>query len=425
MLRDRISTARRRLSHPDLPLFTLVAVAVGAGAWLRIQHFDFPGGGLDEGLFIGPAEQLAHGHPDTNDHPPLGKLLMAIPIALLGGGPASSRLAQLVIGLMTVPLAFFLGKKIFSDARAGCLAALFVAIDGPFIAYSRAALLDGMLVAAMMLALFCALSARPAGWLLAGLGAGMAASIKLSAAPLTVPIALAIAQRTGSLRRTALWVGLAALGCVVAYYCVGLIAGLAGHVPEPWLLAWTDTRSDVLRHVGMTGRHHPMNSRWYTWFVPKTVVTFSLVADRSGTARMMTMAGNPLLWWTVPLAVLAAALLALRGFFRALAQGRSRLLDGLRAPEMQSYGVLLFAWVAPLVPWMITDRDSYLYHYVPSYAFGLVALAGLLARLYRKRPMWVLAAVGAVVVVAGYYAAVWGHLPRSFADIDRRMFLWR
>ena len=49
----------------------------------------------------------------------------------------------------------------------------------------------------------------------------------------------------------------------------------------------------------------------------------------------------------------------------------------LFAEHGRAIWMLLLLWALPLTPWILTRRDSYAYHYLPSYGFGLLLLAGL------------------------------------------------
>jgi dolichyl-phosphate-mannose--protein O-mannosyl transferase len=62
-----------------------------------------------------------------------------------------------------------------------------------------------------------------------------------------------------------------------------------------------------------------------------------------------------------------------------------------------------------------------MYHYLPSYAFGLVLLAGLLARLERHRPLLVAAFVGLALAFAIFFAPVWGEFPLTESAAYHRL----
>jgi dolichyl-phosphate-mannose--protein O-mannosyl transferase len=89
--------------------------------------------------------------------------------------------------------------------------------------------------------------------------------------------------------------------------------------------------------------------------------------------------------------------------------------------------VLLAAALAFLAPWVLTRRDSYLYHFLPSYTALVLLLAGLLGALARARPKLALAFLCVVGLVAGLYGPLWCSLPMSPASARARLFLerWR
>lgn len=427
------STIRSWLVSPQAPLIVLCLLAVAGGIWIRSQALDYPRFmHLDEHHFVEAARALLEGRPDPNDHPPLGKLLIAAVLSVSKDGPIAWRTSSLVFGFGSILLARTFAKRLFDDPRAGWFAAVFVAIDGFFIAYSRVALIDGVLVAMMLGAATLALSDRRWSWITSGVVIGLAVSVKFTGIVMLVPVTLAIALRAGTSRRFATTM-LAICGALVAaYWTVGTIAGTMGHVDQPWLYAWNDTRTDALNHLGTIGRAHPMTSRWYTWFLPETLVNFSFVLARDGSIRMLSMLGNVLLWWSAPLCVVAGVVAGVRSVVkRAMGtddapSGRGRrLAEALRSGPMRSWGLLFVFWITPLVPWMISDRDSYAYHYMPTYAFGLVAVAGWLSKAYARAPIWTIAALGLIVAVSAFYAPLCGQLPMGYGGLDARLFLWR
>jgi dolichyl-phosphate-mannose--protein O-mannosyl transferase len=76
---------------------------------------------------------------------------------------------------------------------------------------------------------------------------------------------------------------------------------------------------------------------------------------------------------------------------------------------------------------MITPRDSYIYHYLPSYGLGLVLLAGFVSWVYERRAWLGLLAVLVVGEVSVFYAPVWAQLPITQTALEQRLFLrrWR
>jgi dolichyl-phosphate-mannose--protein O-mannosyl transferase len=188
--------------------------------YLRVQQLGVPDRTTwDEDHFVLNARNFLAGKPDWNDHPPLGKLLMALPMHALGDSAFSFRLSAACAGLISIVLGFFAGSGLFRDRRAGALCAALIAIDGPLLVYSRTALLDGVL---LMFGLACltALTRRAtiATALAAGALLGCAASIKFSGVALLLPLLVFVAAAPHRLQRKLALLSAAGLAAGAVYY---------------------------------------------------------------------------------------------------------------------------------------------------------------------------------------------------------------
>jgi dolichyl-phosphate-mannose-protein mannosyltransferase len=398
------------------PLLAVVAALVLLGVGLRMFDLGFPAAmSFDEHHFVENARNYLDGKPDWNDHPPLGKLLIAIGMAVGGDSSFGWRVVPMLFGVLNVYLAYQLARRLFADEQGAWIAAALVAADGFLIAYSRTALLDGMLTSFVLLtAVVAATATTPRAILGAAVLAGCAASIKISGVALLLPLGVACFLNVPA-GRPRLMAFAALLGLPVAYFFIydfGLrIAGLE-YGPAAVARA---TAGLVRHHLGLTQMTHPLTSRWYTWFLPARPITLRFDAVDASTVRGLTTMGNPLLWWASAAVVLFSA------------QWAIRREPAIAAPPRPRVVLLLAFWVAMLLPWIISRRDSYIYHYLPSYTFGLVLLAGWLGALYHRHRLPVLAALVVVAEVSVFYAPVWAQLPLTQSAWQLRLFLpgWR
>jgi dolichyl-phosphate-mannose--protein O-mannosyl transferase len=395
------------------------------GVFLRVQHLGFPPTlTFDEHHFVLNARNFLTTKADWNDHPPIGKLLIAVVIWLHGDDAVGWRIVPLGFGLLSIVLAYFIARALSRDTLAGPLAAAFVAADGFLIAYSRTALLDGMLTA---IALGCVLSLAVQSGMPRAIGSGLmfgvATSIKLSGVTLLLPIAWVLFSAPGRWSLRAAHLGVAcALGMGVFYAQYALGRHLSGQSASVIDVAEA-TRTLVVHHLGLTQMTHPLTSYWYSWWLPTRPITMRYDVMENGRVRAMTTLGNPLLWWCSTAAMLASlGALSVR-WVLARISGAPRSEDVLARAHML-HGL---AWIAFLSPWILTSRDSYIYHYLPSYGLGLVALGALVARFQRRWPRSVLGFVLVVAAVSIFYAPVWGQLPLSPQAYRWRLFLpnWR
>jgi dolichyl-phosphate-mannose--protein O-mannosyl transferase len=415
-------------AEPLLPAICLGLVA--AGAWLRCQSIDFPHNlTFDEHHFVENARNYLAGRADWNDHPPLGKLLIAVMILLRGDNSLGWRTAQVVLGLGNLVLAFELGRRLFQRWQAAALAAAFAAAEGSLIAYSRTGLLDGMLTF-FCLATAVAVARRPtaAKVLLASVLAGCAAQIKFSGACVGIPLAVIAFQLPGRQRVLAV-LSLAALPITyVLLYMLGLSLIHAPHGPLDVVAA---TRRLAHGHLQATAMVHPLTSYPYAWFLPTRPITMRFTEVEGGRVRGMTSLGNLALWWAnsiMPFAALVALLVNRRRARQAVAEpAHARALVPFFAEHRRAVIFLLGFWACMFTPWIVTRRDTYIYHYIPSYTFGLVLLAGGLAWLHQRRRRLALAGLVLVAAVVVVYAPVWGQLPITRAGWNARLFIpnWR
>ena len=71
--------------------------------------------------------------------------------------------------------------------------------------------------------------------------------------------------------------------------------------------------------------------------------------------------------------------------------------------------------------WISGRIVTYWYHYLTSWGFTLLLLAGVTARLDRRYSKHVLIFVLLVLAVSIYFAPVWAELPISLAAAHRRL----
>jgi len=424
----------------DAPLAVVVLATLVVGVYLRLYDIHLPTFlRWDEHHYVNVARSYLAREYNTDDHPPFGKLIIAGFMRVLGDNPLGWRMASELFGFINIGLVAWAAWAVFGSRRAGVLAAAFVAIDGFFIAYSRAALLDGMIVAFALAAVTTMLCARR-WWhvLLAGVLAGGAASFKLNGVPIVVAV-LTICAASRRWRRLAPVVVVVAAVVFYAQSAAALVlTGKSGSV----LAVIAENRKLINHHLSYTVVH-PFSSHWYTWFIPIRPILLRRDVDADQTARALLTLGNPLLWWGSTVAVIGGLIVLARVGPRRLwemvqahgsaspsprpAEAAGGQGGVLAVPDRAAwlFGILL-GWAGPLAFWVPSLRDAYIYHYFPSYTFALILLAGFTDRFYDRRRIVTLAAILVVVEVSMFYAPVWGEFPISEAALHVRLFpFWR
>ena len=107
--------------------------------------------------------------------------------------------------------------------------------------------------------------------------------------------------------------------------------------------------------------------------------------------------------------------------------GEPSPVTGFVVAHGKSVIAAMLTTVAFLAPWILTHRDSYIYHFLPAYAPLVVTLAGFLGWYETKRPARVFGFFVITLLVAAFYAPLWAYLPISHDALNLRLFIasWR
>ena len=107
---------------------------------------------FDEVYFARSAWEYVHG-VDTMEwtHPPLGKLIIALPVLLFGFSPFAYRIMGTLAGIAMIPVIYILAKRLFKNRKWALLAGLLMTFDNFHFAHTRMATVDSFLVLFILL----------------------------------------------------------------------------------------------------------------------------------------------------------------------------------------------------------------------------------------------------------------------------------
>lgn len=111
------------------------------------------------------------------EHPPLGKLILALSIFSLGDNPVAWRLPSAILGTLAIVCVYGLARALRAPPSLSLLAAFLCAFDNMVFVLSRIGMLDIGVIAFMLAGCWAYASGKP---LLAGLAMGLATLIKLT-----------------------------------------------------------------------------------------------------------------------------------------------------------------------------------------------------------------------------------------------------
>ncbi len=389
-------------------------------------------------------------------HPPLGKWLIALGMAI--GGPDSSagwRLATALLGTASVLLVYLIARRLSGSVVVASVAGTLLAIDGLSIVMSRIALLDGILTFFVLLGVLFVIIDRqrtipvlerrdpdkpdpfwgPVLWrrpwlIAAGTALGAASAVKWSGLYVLAGFGLYVVVTDALARRRAgvvLWPTAAAFrqGPVsfvllvfpaLAVYLIswtGWLVTAGGYDrqsdPNPLIALWKYHESMLGFHVGLT-RGHPYASPAWEWPLLLRPTAVWVDSDPTGCGTdhcigVISAIPNPLIWY----AGVAAAIYLLY-----------RLVRGwiTRRPVGPELSIPLVGLAVTYVPWlMFPDRTIFQFYTVVMMPFLVIALAMTLRIIAgtREDPLHrrqsgertVMIFLAFVVLVSAFFLPLW------------------
>jgi dolichyl-phosphate-mannose--protein O-mannosyl transferase len=324
---------------------------------------------FDEVHYVPAARTLlALSQPVNIEHPLLGKILIALGIALFGDGPLGWRLFSTIAGTATVLGVFWILWLMLGRLRPALVGALVVQFNFTVFVQARIAMLDGFMAAFVVCAVAALLWAmRGSGaqvwrrWALGSVLLGLAVGVKWTAAPYVAyaGVAFLILRRRhpDRWRRLRSLPALATLGGVSVATYVATFAPAFFYTTDP--LTWATIvpfQCEMLARQTQVLPPHPYQSNWWTWPLMIRPIWY-LYEPVDGAQRGVLMLGNPAVMW----GGLVAVALCLRGAVRE------------RRPAL---GVAAGLWIGSCAMWAIIPKSLgfFYYYYLSSIWLG-VAIA--------------------------------------------------
>lgn len=350
-----------------------------------------------------------------NTHPPLGKSIISIGIALFGMNPFGWRFMCALFGTLLIPLMYLFARKMFCRTDIACLSAVLLGTAFMNTTLSRIATIDILVAFFSICMFFCmygyiqALSEnkplRQQGlWLLSGgISMGLAVATKwtgvYAAAGIAVLFFWFLLEHIGGIKgikehgsflvKTGLW-------CVLCFIVIPF--GIYTLSYLPFVKAYPDKGlfGHMIANAGLMFSYHsscvfdhPYSSEWYQWLYGSKPLADSRVYFADGTVSVVMTFLNPLL--------AVGGLIAL--FHQLYLWKRKHCRRAL---------FLIIAYASMLLPWLFVHRTVFIYQYFIS-SLILVLMIGnsVSVSRHRKRNILVLSGISIALYVL-YYPVLTG-----------------
>lgn len=389
--------ARRVWENLHDPLVLLGLVLIFAFV-TRMLWLEQPGKGLifDEAYYVNasrvilgqPVAEGAHywdqpAYLDPNqEHPPLGKLLIAASMTVFGDNGVGWRIPSVIAGMLALVALFFVVRAAGGSSWLALLAVGLLALDNLSLVHGRIGVLDMMALAPALIASWLALRRR---WALAAIAMAIGLLVKLTAMYAIGAIVLLYLLQVAPAWWAARRIRLRDLVDPIAFVLLTVVLFVGGLTaldakwssyknPFDHISHMLTYGANLAQPVGSVGICPRADSRPWDWLFNDCQIQYlrTDVTVKSGDQVVSRVARidfrgamNPLLTAALPIAFLFTAWYALRR---------------RNGPALWALTWAAANWLPYLLLALASQRIMYLYYFLPTIPAVAVAIAVLLLR---------------------------------------------
>lgn len=309
-------------------------------------------------------------------HPPLGKMIQAIPVILFNKmSPFFYRLMGNIFGIFMLFIMYLFGKQIFKMRKWAIISSLLMFFDTFHFTQTRIGTIDSFLVFFIMLSLYFMykyISNKNSNHFLflSGLFFGLSVCIKwtgfLSGLALAVIYFIDVIKHKKNIKKAILF-------GAIYFIIVPLIMYISFYLIYPNnQVTYTDSIKDIFIQTKEMFKYHStleeshfFSSEWYTWPLSYKPVWYYTKDYNTNVRGTITAIGNIIIWW---LGIVSIPYLVYKVF---------------RKKEKESL-FLLIVILSLWLPYIFISRVMFLYHYFPVTPFMMLAVVRLLKEIENK-----------------------------------------
>ncbi len=402
---------------------------------------------FDEIYHARTAYEFLHGLSTyENTHPPLGKILISVGIAIFGMNPFGWRIMGTLFGIAMLPFIYLLGKRMTRNTPAAVLACFLFAFDFMHFTQTRIATIDVYItffVIAMYYFMYsyCTMSFYdtplyktfvPLG--LCGICMGLGIASKWTGVYAGCGLALLFfahllrryreylyakahpGKNTNDIEHKSIVKNFPDYTiktidfCLTFFVLIPVVIYLLSYLPfvdnsHPGLLSrmLANQTSMFSYHSGLEATH-PYSSSWYEWPTMVRPIWYYSGYLTDAVKEGISAFGNPVVWWIgIPAFIYILYLLFTQNsLLRSLTGHKKNLSETgmLSRREYYMAAFLVVGYLAQYLPWFFVTRITFIYHYFPSVPFVVLMIAYSLMQLKKRM------SDRAFLIVCCAYAAV-------------------
>lgn len=345
-------------------------------------------------------------------HPPLGKMIQAIPVILFNKmAPFYYRLMGNIAGIIMIFIMYLLGIELFKKRKWAIVSSLLMFFETSHFVQTRMGTVDSFLILFIMLAIYFMIrhitkKETKYNLFLSGLFFGLSMCVKWTGA--LGGLALAIIYFYDFIKNKRNIKKTLSYGTIY-FVIIPLIIYTSIYFIYPKnRVAYTDSYKAIIDQTEMMYNYHSkltddhfFSSDWYTWPISYKPVWYYEQEYSYVTKGTITAIGNIVIWW---LGIIAVLYLPYRI---------------IKKKELEAI-ILLITVLSLWLPYIFIGRVMFLYHYFPVVPFITLAVVKLLKDIEEKTKKTFIVPIYLTIVIGffiTYYPVISG-IPVSKYYID-------
>ncbi len=366
------------------PKQILIAILIFT-ALARLIRIDFPNAYVfDEVYHAFTAKEYVLGHKEAWEyfasppkgvayewtHPPLAKEIMAASMMIVHSMNAWAwRLPGVLLGILSVYLVYLIGKKLFKSEVPSLVSAFAFSIDGLNFVQSRTGMNDIYVITFMLVSLLFFINKK---YFFSAVFLGLSFASKWSVV-YVFPVYFLLLIIESILNKN-----IKTLANFLWFLVVPPILYLASYLPF-FNSGFSFTQFKELQqqmwwyHTNLKATHD-YASPWWSWPLNLYPVWYFVSYEGSNIGNIFA-SGNPLVFWSGAIAIVLTVWETIKPLTKKV-----NLKHFIESYYNQI--VILLGYFAFWLPWAVSPRIMFLYHYSPSVPFMSLALGYQLNKLY-------------------------------------------
>lgn len=292
-------------------------------------------------------------------HPPFSKIAMAFSMKIIGETQVGWRVPQAIAGTLAIFVVYHLAYLIFKDRKISLLSAFILSLDGLLLVLSRMGMNDSYVLLFTLLSVLFFIKDKNF-W--SSFFLGLAISSKWSSIYIIPIMLVAYFVFKKKFRPSYFFFVTIPLIVYVASYSLMFATG------HTWSQFIEVQKQMWWYHTNLVAEHPYTSPAWSWPILLRPIYLFDGGVEDNMTSRIYA-SGNPFVFWFGLFSIIFSTLLSAK---EKLSGGAGKRL-----------GFVVFSYLVLFLPWIASPRIMFLYHYLPSVPYMVIASAFIL-RKYNK-----------------------------------------